>query len=261
MNARFLPGLVFVTCVLIGFGVGFEADGQDADESQWTTPDWSLPWGMTWPDPAVMPVSDTGQAGQQGDTSDSLDDTASALSDEVGPEPAAAESAIFPGLVNPPAPAAASPEGVGAPASATGESTSPETLTAQLTQLEEVEAQLRKMSAANQAAKSAVTAALAGKARPEPGEPATPAQVAESLILLTDMVKKMKPKTAAELLQQWDDSLAIGILRRLGSRRATPIVSKMPLEVSGRLTSLIAAGVGALPPAIAEGAEAPPQGE
>ncbi len=61
--------------------------------------------------------------------------------------------------------------------------------------------------------------------------------------------------------QEWNDKLAIGILRRLGSRRATPILSKMPVSASGRLTSRIAAGVGALPPATAVGTDATPQGE
>jgi flagellar motility protein MotE (MotC chaperone) len=262
VNARFLPGLVFVTCVLVGFGVGLEADGQSTDKTPWTTPDWQLPWGMTWPEVPVLPsgdddAKDPATTDAEVSTDDSASTEVGSASTEVGPGGAAGPG-DFPGLVNPPGPD--SPDGVG-PESAAGAKPSAEALSAQLTQLDELETQLRSMAEASQAARAAVEGALAGRAREAPLEPGTPEEIQASLVLLADMVKKMKPSKAAELLQQWSDKLAIGILRRLGSRRATPILSKMPVEVSGRLTSLIAAGIGALPPATAADAKAPPQGE
>lgn len=264
MSHRLLPAAVFLTCVLIGFGVGFEADGQSTSKAPWASPDWQLPWGMTWPAPAPPEAVGEGESADDVTGTDSLGDDEDAPTDAVeraastGPEPSG-DPGIFPGLVNPPPPSS-SPEAA-APAEEGGPSAS--ALTAQLTQLEALEEQLRTMTEASQAARVAMESALAGiPVEPEePVEPATPAQIDESLLLLTDLVKKMKPSKAAELLQQWDDTLAIGILRRLGSRRAAPILSKMPVVVGGRLTSKIAAGVGALPQVTAEGAEAPSQGD
>ena len=109
-------------------------------------------------------------------------------------------------------------------------------LNAQLAQLQILDEQLKAMSDASQNARQAMEAALNGQA-PEPEVEevqATPEQIEQSLVLLTDMVKKMKPAKAAEILAQWDESLAIGILRRLGSRRATPVLSKMPVTLSGQ---------------------------
>jgi len=290
MSSRHLPVVVFVTCVLIGFGVGLEADGQSRKTVDWTTPDWELPWGMTWPEPPPVEVgaAPTGDVTSADDASvadaelfdifPSADVGPSAQSaSAVAPNPVA-EPGVFPGLVNPPAP---TPEATEVPEAAASErpeaseesatasegdtdgASEAKGLTAQLAQLQVLEEQLRVMSAASQTARQAMEAALEN-APPAPVEEevnASPEQVEASLVLLTDMVKKMKPSKAAELLAQWDEALAIGILRRLGSRRATPVLSKMPITLSGRLTSRIAAGVGALLPASAEGAEVPPQGE
>lgn len=287
MSSRYLPAVVFVTCVLIGFGVGLEAEGQSRKTADWTTPGWVLPWGMTWPEPPPVEVEaalagDVAGADDAGVTDAELLDIFPSM--EVGPSAQggsavapspAGEPGVFPGLVNPPAPSpeaaeAQAPEASEAteePARVTDEVTDgasdAEGLTAQLAQLQVLEEQLRVMSAASQTAREAMEAAL-NNAPPAPVEEevnASPEQVEASLVLLTDIVKKMKPSKAAQLLAEWDEALAIGILRRLGSRRATPVLSKMPITLSGRLTSRIAAGVGALLPASAEGAEAPPQGE
>jgi flagellar motility protein MotE (MotC chaperone) len=75
----------------------------------------------------------------------------------------------------------------------------------------------------------------------------SPEQVEASAALLVDVLKKMKPALAAQMMAEWDDLLTIGLLRRLGSRRAAPILSKMPVDMSGRLTRRIAAGEGAMP--------------
>jgi len=265
MSHRHLPAAVFLICVFFGFSVGLEADGQSTDGVDWTSPDWELPWGLSWPDPASSALAGEGEpaladASSGADGARAAEDAAADVVASAGPEPpeSPAGPGIFPGLVHPsevsPAPAAA------ATAPEPSEDGGGSAIAAQLAQLEVLEAQLRTMTEASQAAREAMEAALAGVAA-EPQEPVTEAQISQSLALLTDMVKKMKPSKAAELLQQWDDRLAIGIVRRLGSRRATPILSKMPAVESGRLTSKIAAGVGALPAMTAEGAKSPPQGE
>jgi hypothetical protein len=264
MSHRLLPAAVFLACVVFGFGVGFEADGQSTDKPGWALPDWELPWGMSWPEPGDPALSGEGEStladGASGTDTPTDPDDASADATEhagaTGPEPSIGPG-VFPGLVNPPPPSTTSDapvEGDGAVASS---------LTAQLAQLRVLEEQLRTMTEVSRAARATMEAALAGTpVQPEePVEPATPEQIEASLELLMDMVKKMKPSKAAELLQEWDDKLAIGIFRRLGSRRATPILSKMPAAVGGRLTSKIAAGLGALPQVTADGAEASPQGE
>ncbi len=272
MNARFLPAVVFVSCVMIGFGVGLEADGQSTDESAWATPGWELPWGMSWPASVSLEATSSAEDVQISDAASIAADS-EGQNDEVGPTESTEnptpgserEPGIFPGLVYPP-PAGSTPEsepgteGTAPPAAA---SATAATLNAQLAQLETLDDQIRSMREASQTARTAMEAALAGvpPEPEEPVEPATPAQIENSLVLLTDMVKKMKPSKAAALLQEWNDRLAIGILRRLGSRKATPILSKMPVDVSGRLTSQIAAGVGALPQATAASTDAPPQGE
>lgn len=274
MNSRYLPIAVFVICVLVGFGLGLEAEGQSKTSSDWTAPEWELPWGMTWPalppEPVEAPTTGDAVIGTKGEevSSDDEGDLGPSVSeDDSASAGSAPEPGIFPGLVNPPEEAGSdevsAPEAAqeGAPAGAAG---TPEvaTLNAQLAQLQALDEQLKAMSEANQSARAAVEAAISGQ-KPEPEEPevqATPEQIEQSLVLLTDMVKKMKPAKAAEILAQWDEALAIGILRRLGSRRATPVLSKMPVTLSGRLTSRIAAGVAALPSLSAEDAAASPQG-
>ena len=284
MNSRYLPAVVFVLCVLAGFGVGLEAEGQSRTNIDWTTPEWQLPWGMSWPEPAPEPVeavvTDALNLDEDAQSGDAPAQEGGNLGD-VGPSAEAPSAAlpgsavapgIFPGLVNPPKTdeAEVNPEVVEAQEGQGSAPTSAEVtpaneataLNAQLAQLQILDEQLKAMSDASQNARQAMEAALNGRA-PEPEVEevqATPEQIEQSLVLLTDMVKKMKPAKAAEILAQWDESLAIGILRRLGSRRATPVLSKMPVTLSGRLTSRIAMGVGALPPVSAEGAEASPQG-
>jgi hypothetical protein len=281
MTSRYLPAVVFMTCVLIGFGVGLEADGQSRTAADWTSPEWVLPWGMSWPDPTPLATADV-TSGDVVSDEDSVSAIAAASETstgaDVGPSAATAKTGlpgsaagpgVFPGLVNPTKPPTSTSaivegvEGASAPDDGGEPSSATEGLTAQLAQLQVLEEQLRVMSASSQTARAAMEAALQG-ATPKPVEEAvqaSPEQIETSLVLLTDMVKKMKPSKASQLLEQWDEALAIGILRRLGSRRATPILSKMPITLSGRLTSRIAAGVGALLPASAEGAEASPQGE
>ncbi|MGB0588322.1 MAG: MotE family protein [Myxococcota bacterium] len=287
MMSRYLPAVVFVTCVLIGFGVGLEADGQSRTTPDWTTPGWSLPWGMSWPEPPPVVEAESASgdivADEDGVVADVLSSDPSTGVD-VGPSATATSEAapgsssgpgVFPGLVNPPAgPESPAAEGDSEAAAGSEAAVDPEAgadapavggkeLTAQLAQLQILEEQLKVMSTASQTARQAMEAALQG-AEPAPAEEevqASPEQIEASLVLLTDMVKKMKPAKAAELLAQWEEALAIGILRRLGSRRATPILSKMPIALSGRLTSRIAVGVGALLPVSAEGAQTSPQGE
>ena len=279
MMSRYLPAVVFVTCVLIGFGVGLEADGQSRTTPDWTTPGWSLPWGMSWPEPPPVVVAESTSGDVVVDEDGAATDVLASETPtgvDVGPSATATSGAasgpgVFPGLVNPPAApesptaeAEADPEAAADPeAGADAPAVGGKELTAQLAQLQILEEQLKVMSTASQTARQAMEAALQGS-EPAPVEEevqASPEQIEASLVLLTDMVKKMKPAKAAELLAQWDEALAIGILRRLGSRRATPILSKMPIALSGRLTSRIAVGVGALLPVSAEGAEASPQGE
>ena len=280
MNHRLLPGVVFLVCVVAGFGVGFEADGQSTDDAVWTQPEWELPWGMVWPDPEEPSVEAESDSTAQA-ASDVVDDESGSASDTVVVEGPSADPGIFPALVTPKdepepeaAPAAsevaggtpddaAGAEAPGVGAGEPGEAAVAGTINAQLTQIEALEQQLQTLSEATKAARATMEAALAGipNEPEEPEEPATPEQVELSMVLLTDMVKKMKPSKAASLLAEWDDTLAIGILRRLGSRRATPILSKMPVTLSGRLTSKIAAGVGAVLPVTATATEEPSQGE
>ena len=59
---------------------------------------------------------------------------------------------------------------------------------------------------------------------------------------VADIVKKMKPSKAAEVVMEWDDVLAIDVLGRLSARVVTPILSAMPVDVSGRLTRRMISG-------------------
>jgi len=72
--------------------------------------------------------------------------------------------------------------------------------------------------------------------------PPTPEELEENAQIVAAMVKKMKPTTAAQMLQRWDEPLIIDVLKRLSARAASPILGKMPPEISGRITSRMLTG-------------------
>jgi len=72
--------------------------------------------------------------------------------------------------------------------------------------------------------------------------PPTPEEVEESRTHVVTIVKKMKPSQAAQLLLQWDDELAIEVLKKLSARTASPILAAMPVVESGRITRRMVTG-------------------
>ena len=227
MTLRYLPILTFILVAAVGFGLDQDADGQSVTPQvktvTWTPPDYDLPWGMTWPPEQEVPVSSV--------TSPSV---------SAGSSPRSTERDDVPG--NPPSSPATEPLGP-----------VPEEIEKRLTQLEAIEARIRRLHDDSMAARRYAEQACGGPvvvgaegtevviATPKPED------VERSAALLVDVLKKMKPALAAQMMAEWDDLLTIGLLRRLGSRRAAPILSKMPVDMSGRLTRRIAAGEGALP--------------
>lgn len=72
--------------------------------------------------------------------------------------------------------------------------------------------------------------------------PPTPEELEANAKIVAELVKKMKPTTAAQMLQRWDEPLIIDVLKRLSARSASPILGKMPAEISGRITSRMLTG-------------------
>ena len=72
--------------------------------------------------------------------------------------------------------------------------------------------------------------------------PPTPEELEQNAKIVAELVKKMKPTTAAQMLQRWDEPLIIDVLKRLSARVASPILGKMPAEISGRITSRMLTG-------------------
>ena len=72
--------------------------------------------------------------------------------------------------------------------------------------------------------------------------PPTPEELEENAKIVAALVKKMKPTTASEMLQRWDEPLIIDVLKRLSARVASPILGKMPADISGRITSRMLTG-------------------
>jgi flagellar motility protein MotE (MotC chaperone) len=76
--------------------------------------------------------------------------------------------------------------------------------------------------------------------------PPTLEELEENAKIVAALVKKMKPSTASEMLQRWDEPLIIDVIKRLSARVASPILGKMPAAVSGRITSRMLTGEVAL---------------
>ena len=77
----------------------------------------------------------------------------------------------------------------------------------------------------------------------DPTDPANAAQLAareERVQQVVMIMKSMKPKPAAQILQGWDPELAVMALLRLPPRVGSKIVAELPPEVAGRLTTLLA---------------------
>ena len=72
--------------------------------------------------------------------------------------------------------------------------------------------------------------------------PPTPEELEANATAVADIVKKMKPNQAADMLQRWDEPLIIDVLKRLSARTSSPILGKMPADVSGRITSRMLTG-------------------
>lgn len=225
MKLRYLPALTFILVAAVGFGLDQDAEGQPVTPKvttvQWTPPDYPLPWGMTWPPEQEVPVASPatsntvgGPSGLQVSANASASDTATQIN---------------------------SLQAV------------PSEIEMRLTQLEAIEARIQRLHDESMAARRFAEQACGGPvlvgAEGTDVVIATPSpeQVEASAALLVDVLKKMKPALAAQMMAEWDDLLTIGLLRRLGSRRAAPILSKMPVDMSGRLTRRIAAGEGAMP--------------
>ena len=75
---------------------------------------------------------------------------------------------------------------------------------------------------------------------------ADPANSAESnakeirIQRVVKIMKSMKPKAAARILQGWDSELAVMALLRLPSRVGSKIVAELPPEIAGKLTTKLA---------------------
>ena len=77
----------------------------------------------------------------------------------------------------------------------------------------------------------------------EPTESAIPTELMkreERVQQVVKIMKSMKPRAAARILQGWDSELAVMALLRLPSRVGSKIVAELPPEIAGRLTTLLA---------------------
>ena len=88
------------------------------------------------------------------------------------------------------------------------------------------------------------SANFAGQEGDLTADPAELTAQAERVQQLVSIMKSMKPKAAARILQGWDSELAVMALLKLPSRVGSKIVAELPPEVAGELTMKLA------PPAI-----------
>ena len=72
--------------------------------------------------------------------------------------------------------------------------------------------------------------------------PPSPEEIAQNREHVVTILKKMKPSQAAQLLLEWDDELAIEVLKKLSARTASPILAAMPVDASGRITRRMVTG-------------------
>ena len=85
---------------------------------------------------------------------------------------------------------------------------------------------------------------FAGQEGDLPADAAGLAAQQERVQQLVSIMKSMKPKAAARILQGWESELAVMALLKLPSRVGSKIVAELPPEVAGELTMKLA------PPAI-----------
>ncbi|MEE2779711.1 MAG: hypothetical protein VYE15_04245 [Myxococcota bacterium] len=72
--------------------------------------------------------------------------------------------------------------------------------------------------------------------------PPSPEEIEQNREHVVTILKKMKPSQAAQLLLQWDDEMAIEVLKKLSARTASPILAAMPVDASGRITRRMVTG-------------------
>lgn len=234
--------------------VGAVVDGATPPVARlWGPPEGDLPWGLQWPDEATIA------------TLLAAPDQPAAPDKPAAPDPPAAAGAAvgiatdsdvvaLPGI----APASIRPlEGGAEDGIETGIGERIANLTrldakleARLEELERVEKRIQAMYAESVQARRFAEEACGGPvvtAKTVVGvvEPTAEERDAR-LAMVTDIVKKMKPDTAAKVMAEWDEALAIRVLARLGARRSSPVLSKMPVEVAGKLTRRMIAGEGAV---------------
>ncbi|MFT7582309.1 MAG: hypothetical protein ACI9MR_003991 [Myxococcota bacterium] len=66
------------------------------------------------------------------------------------------------------------------------------------------------------------------------------ARVDGQLMQVVNVIKKMKPKAAAEVANEWPSSFAVDVFARLSARVAAPILAQMPTRRAAALTQLMA---------------------
>jgi len=81
---------------------------------------------------------------------------------------------------------------------------------------------------------------LAGQETTESAIPTELMKREERVQQVVKIMKSMKPKAAARILQGWDSELAVMALLRLPSRVGSKIVAELPPEIAGKLTTLLA---------------------
>jgi len=81
---------------------------------------------------------------------------------------------------------------------------------------------------------------IAGQETTESAIPTELMKREERVQQVVKIMKSMKPKAAARILQGWDSELAVMALLRLPSRVGSKIVAELPPEIAGKLTTLLA---------------------
>ena len=81
---------------------------------------------------------------------------------------------------------------------------------------------------------------IAGQEATESAIPTELMKREERVQQVVKIMKSMKPKAAARILQGWESELAVMALLRLPSRVGSKIVAELPPEIAGKLTTLLA---------------------
>jgi len=72
--------------------------------------------------------------------------------------------------------------------------------------------------------------------------PLTAAEREERMQHVLQIIKKMKPRAAAERVSEWDEGMAVAIFQRLSPRVVSPIMEHLDPIISSQILAHLATG-------------------